>query len=541
MRQRTISSTVTPPAKRRERRALVVPWLVVAFLVLVGSAWIFSDPPGASPDEAAHYVKALGAGRGDLLGAAPAKTAPDVSRYVRLSARQREGFASLFRGALAEQTRWHRRTSRLFRVPAGLGFSAFGCGFASPQVTAACLTRGRVTRRAALENTYTGTYQPYPYVLPGLLMRVASGPFAAMRLGRLGMALVALGLLALAFALLWEGGAGARSVAGFFAVTTPASIYYSSSLNPSGPEMAAGVCFCAALLRLTRSTRLGPGWVWAATAGSGLVLATSRSLGPAFLVATVVAVALFHGVRRATAAVRRAGRAGLATAGVLALGVAAGAGWELTAQPRPDESLSTAVGQIGPSLRALGSVGREAVGVVGWLGPRLPVWLYVLWALLLLALLVLALAAADARGRRTLGVLAVLVFAAVFLFSVNYRRSGAFKVQGRYVYPLLILLPLIAAESLQRARAGAVRASYEHLLLGGAALVCAIGQTVAWWETGRRNAVGTDGPLDFISHAAWSPPAGWTVWLALVLAGAACCAAAGVLATRGLVRRRPRE
>jgi hypothetical protein len=50
----------------RVRRERLAPLLITAFLVLIGAAWIVTNPPGLVPDEGAHYVKAVGVGGGDL-------------------------------------------------------------------------------------------------------------------------------------------------------------------------------------------------------------------------------------------------------------------------------------------------------------------------------------------------------------------------------------------------------------------------------------------------------------------------------------------
>ena len=42
--------------------------LLAAALGLLLAAWVFANPPGAAPDERAHYVRALGAGHLELAG-----------------------------------------------------------------------------------------------------------------------------------------------------------------------------------------------------------------------------------------------------------------------------------------------------------------------------------------------------------------------------------------------------------------------------------------------------------------------------------------
>jgi hypothetical protein len=56
----------------------------------------------------------------------------------------------------------------------------------------------------------------------------------------------------------------------------------------------------------------------------------------------------------------------------------------------------------------------------------------------------------------------------------------------------------------------------------------AVLQLLIWWLEARRLAVGTDGPFFFLGDAAWTPPGGWPLWVAVFLAGAAATASAPV-------------
>jgi Predicted membrane protein (DUF2142) len=62
--------------------ASTVPGLAAVFLLFIGIAWALANPPGAAPDEGAHYVKAIGVGGGDLYGRRPAPTRAEVEALV---------------------------------------------------------------------------------------------------------------------------------------------------------------------------------------------------------------------------------------------------------------------------------------------------------------------------------------------------------------------------------------------------------------------------------------------------------------------------
>lgn len=515
---------------RRRLSAKTFPWLMAAFLALMGGAWIMGSPPATPPDESAHYVKALGAGEGDLYGEPPTVTRADREAFLRLSRRERSALRAVLR---EEEIRWQRRTRRTFSVPAGLGFTAFGCSNGRPEVSAGCLDRGRASVADVETGTYTGTYQPYVYVLPGLLMRATQDPFTAMRLGRLGMAGLSLGLLLIAALLLWERSRGAMSLIGLFAALTPAALYFSTTLNPSGPEIAAGICFCASLLRLTRQGEK-PAWVWWAVAVAGGVLAAARSLGPAVVCLIAGAVVMVVGPSRALKPVLASpGRAVAAGAGITAA-AAAGLAWEIFAQPHPHWSVADLAREVGPSVSRLVEIGREAVGEFGTLDTPFPWPVPLVWGILLLALIATAARNAERPAGRSLILAAAGVVAATLVVSVVYRRTG-FELQGRYVLPFLVILPLCAGELLQR-RGNELGDARGRLLLGAAA-VAAGAHFLGWWVAARRFAVGTDGPWFFIPEAEWVPVGGWSLWATVALAGGACYLLAGFAATGAALSR----
>jgi hypothetical protein len=62
--------------------------------------------------------------------------------------------------------------------------------------------------------------------------------------------------------------------------------------------------------------------------------------------------------------------------------------------------------------------------------------------------------------------------------------------------------------------------------LPAAGATAAVVHLGAWWAYAHRSAVGTDGPFFFIPDAEWTPPGGYALWIAMVVAGAALTAAA---------------
>ncbi len=365
-------------------------------------------------------------------------------------------------------------------------------------------------------------------------MRLADTPITAMRLGRLTNALVSLGLIALAAFVLWDHARGALSLAGLLVAVTPAVIFFSTNLNPTGPEIASAVCFAASLLRLTRATH-PPRWVWMALAASGVVLALSRSLGPVFVVVIMLAVAALTGPGRTRAAVASAPAA--ATAAAVSIAVACGAGliWELRYQPHVPLGPRAIFDGLGPSFADLPRMPKEAVGVFGALDTFLPLTAYIVWWIMFAALLAGALYASRAFERASLLGLAVAVVVAALVLAAVYRQTG-FDLQGRYLMPFAVILPLWAGELLYRNRdlLGGRAAS---TLLGGLVAGGALVQGVAWWTNAR--GVSGDGDWLFASDAGWVPPLGWWTWMVVVLSAAGAYVVAGLMASRAAAQPHP--
>ena len=505
-----------------------VPCLVTGFLVLMGVAWMMAVPPGSSFDEPAHYVKAIAVGRGDLYGKAPAAG----GGLRELPATNAGSLEQLDRAVSDPAVRWQARSRRRFEVPPTLIDSRFGCTSWMPGAPATCLDGPRAETKSPTTETYVGTYQPYLYVPAGLAIRAADRPATALRLGRAATLAVSLALLTAAVLLLWSPTAGAVSLLGAVVAVTPMVVFASSVLSPSGPEIAAAICFCAALLRLGRADQV-PTWAWVALAASGAVLGAARALGPAFVALALVSVGLLAGPRRPAEHSRAATMHAAAAGAMVLVASAAGLIWELTRQPRPEPSGSSVVEALEPSISHLPVVGKQAIGLFGSLDAPMPLVAYVVWSLLVAALIGVALALGNRRDRLSIVALLATGLGVTLVMSVVYREIGA--LHGRYALPFLVLIPLWCGEVILRNRA---RASARLLAVVVASTFVAAGavQFVGWWASARRFAVGDQGGWLFLGDAKWSPPLGWEPWLAFALVASAAYAAAGastVTARRG--------
>ena len=477
--------------------------LAFAYVVLV-AAWLMGNPPGSAPDEYSHYLRALGAGRGQLL----------------LSEKPpRPDFATMPLGA-----RWQYETSRMVDLPPALDPAPLVCSAYMPDVTAACLYEPS-PRQAAELHTTVGTYEPFVYVPAGLLMRLAGEPRAADRLGRLGLSLLSALFLVLAVHLVWDPRAGNWSLLGLIAAATPMVVFMASVLSPNNVEIAAGVCFVAGLLRLARGVPESAG-VWAAVGAAGAALTLSRATGPLWAAASLAALVVVAGPREVVAIARRGGRRAAGTAAAVGLGTAATVLWEALVQPQPSRRLGETLAGIPDGAGRLLELWHNGIGLFGWLDTGMSPWAYRVWTILLVALLAAALLLGTWRQRVAL---VVLVVSAIFLVLLvdSLNRPTGFEPQARYFLPFVGVVPLYAGEVL-RARRLAAPALLPLWLVPLAAAAAAGVQFHAWFVNARRYAVGAGGPSAFIGPAEWSPPLGWVPWLALAGLAALLIVGAGL-------------
>jgi hypothetical protein len=450
------------------------------------TAWLFGNPPFASTDEGANYIRAVDTTPGHLIG----QPAPD----------QGVGETPLQTASLRHFTYWAT-------VPAGLAPPPVGCYVHDANKSAQCITGFRAPNVPTRLSTYVGNYQPLPYLLSGALARRASTPDAAVRLGRLAMALATLLLLAGAVFAVWDPDVGLLSLAGVLVAVTPMVLFVGASLNSSALEISGAIAFCACLIRLARD----PGRVWwVVLAISGATLALARTSGPIWLV-LLAALALVLRPRRT--------RIALPAISVVVAAVVLNRIWEARHGGGIGLYFKSVPATIGHAPHEWWRASSELIGKFGYLEYQLPL-LYVLWFALGFGLIGLALYVSDRRGRLIVGGLTAfaLVFPmAVWLFVV--RQSG-YGMQGRYVLPVLVAVPLVAGEMLRR-HGGRVPA----WAIVPLPLAVGVLQLMAWYLAARRSAVGVSGPLDFLGQAEWSPPGGWGPWLACAIAGALLIAA----------------
>ncbi len=500
-------------------RADRLPWLLIAAYALLSVAWVFGNPPGAAPDEPAHYVKALAAGQWKWVGrkVAPLPAWQPPPPYDAPEAQTNP-----------EQLRWLNQTTRVFEIPAALSPGSFACNAFRPELTAACL---RDPSQASAESS-VADYPPFLYVVPGAVMRAAPDASKALLLGRLVNAALALMFVGAAIWVLWCRQAPALSLLGVLVSVSPMVVFLTSGLSASGLEIASGLCLFACVIRLARSWGASR-FVWMALAGSGGVLMMSRQLGPLWVALGVLFAIATLGWRSAWARVREGGRASrLALAGI-ATALVLNFSWELAVRApsptQPDHIPHELVGSLGELRWLLPSLLRQGIGVFGWLDTTMPAGAYLAWGVILLMVLGTAYRMGSQRNRWTLTVMILSGIALVLALSALLMRPIGFRPQARQLLPVATALPLFAGELilLHRRRFASLRP--RNLVFYVAILAGAV-QGLAWYTNARRHAVGAPGPWLFLGHEQWSPPLGWRIWLLAVMVATTALVAFGVLA-----------
>lgn len=486
--------------------------LAVAGLLLLTVSWVFANPPGNAPDEPSHYVKAMGSAFGQLV---PAHTAglPSTTPGERY-ARSVTGTFTKIPAAYRVDPRW-------------------GCERFTHR-SARCLEQPLAAHAKTVKQSGDTTAAYYPPAIPlllGLAGRLGGNASAALYLGRLASALLCTVLLGIAITLVARGWA----LVGVLAAASPMVVFQASELSASGVELCAAVAHGSTIMALARGDRRGA--VWLCYLVSGVPLAVARQLGPLWIVCDLALLAVLLGVRRAVALI--VGLRGWRLAALLTVWAAAASTvlWDVLVVRPLRGSLSQIVVAIVPTATSLPDLRHQLVGVFGWLDTPLPEAVYPVVLFFYLALVVVAGAIASRRERLPLFALVLGAFWLAVLIDVSSLLPFDQGMQARYTMPLNSTA-LILAGAVVEARLAARRGRGAVAAPVAAAAGLTLLQVLAFASNSRQSAVGAGGTWDFASHALWSPPLGWWLWLATaVIAGLAlgigCCLRAAGACERG--------
>ncbi|MBD8608599.1 DUF2142 domain-containing protein [Aeromicrobium sp. CFBP 8757] len=505
--------TVTPPddvdragqSSWRWAALLVLPYLLLSL------AWVFTNPPGAAPDEPDNLVKALGSRTLTAGEAGPPAATDEPSLLVKRNA----------------------SITRLYDIPGRLaGISDFTCYAFKPTVTAACLPDDPPQHDGSVViKTPIGAYPPFLYVPVGWVASLAESPQSSFVLARLAVTAISsfLLLVGVRHLIRWLG---RSAVIGVVAVLTPMALFTMSVVSLSGIELTAALAVAAVVAVAMRrpASVHAPSTHWTLLA-AGAFLALSRQLGVVTLAAFVIVLLVVTGWDRVKRLLLDRQRSFVVTVAALFVSAVAVVWWELTYDHPADVGPVINRAAVTPFIDGSYDLMRSAIGKFGWLDTPLPGLAVGMWISIWLGTLVVGALAARRRdfwlivaGLIATWILSYFIYASVF-FTVG---AG---VQGRQFLPFATFAFVVSGAVLadRLPNVGQAASDRFFILVGVAA---GFSQAYAIYWNARRYAVGTDGPLWFFSEAAWSPVLGWPVWILLGCLG-------GGLLTYVTIRYRP--
>ncbi|UQX88449.1 DUF2142 domain-containing protein [Jatrophihabitans telluris] len=503
----------------RRLRVWALPVAVALFYVAYLLCWSVTNPPFASPDEGAHYLRAIGVAQGHL------RDTPKPYLTVRQAHVSSE-----------TMLHWLNQATTVVSVPRGMVTSGWTCEIHGLAHAASCLASARPSGSVQLLRTPVGNYQPMPYLAPALAMSHVHTAFAALLSARLVAAATCAVFLVLTVALSWTG--EAWSLVGPSAAVTPMVLFTSASLNPSGLEIATALAWPAGLLALARFGH-PPAWMWWASGAAGVALALSRTPGPVWVVLDLAVVAALT-TGRGSHSFARDNRAAIAvTASAVFGAVVLNRVWEARYGSHLGATSAAIVRHLPGQAHVLPSLAEQLVGRFGWLDVGLPHVLVDTWQWGVVALVVIALSVASGRQRLVLTATILLVLAVTVTLASALITGTGYAVQGRHILPIAVLIPLVAGE-LARRNLGRLPTMMRMTIPAVVTVGALALNLLAWYGNARRYAVGIHGSLLFVLHEKWQPPLGWYPWLAIVVvATLAASAAAALGVVTGFVQAGP--
>jgi hypothetical protein len=477
----------------------VVPYL------LLGVAWVFSNPPGAAPDETDHLVKAIGMGRLDIgddydepLPAGP----PLVRRNLSIT--------------------------RVIDVPADLVPAGYSCFAFEPDTTAACLpVEDPDGSGTVATQTPVGAYPPFSYVPMGVAARAMDTPYHAFLAARLVALVSAMAALFVgAWFLVRE--LGRPALLGAFVALTPMAVFAASSVTTSGLEIASGFAIGAlVVVCLRKPGALLKARTQLALGGVGACLILSRQMGAVTLAVLLLVLAVTCR-REAWQLVREHRPPIVASLGLLAVSGIAVVLWERRYDHPTDTGSPFNRAAIDSFVDSSQNIVHSAIGQFGWLDTPLPIWGFWSWLAVAVTLCGMALLIGDRRERIVLaGVLVATVLVTFGSYSSVFFPVGAGS-QGRHLLPLFVFCPTFAGTVVvHRLSAAGLRDALRRAFVAVGVIVAAV-QVVGLYYNAQRYAVGVNGPMVFLGDAQWSPRFGWIPWLTIGLAGGVALAAVAI-------------
>jgi hypothetical protein len=408
---------------RRSRVSFQVGGLILIAVLLMQAAWVLAVPPYRGIDEFDHVYRASGVAHGQWR--------LDESA---VNARGRE-----------------------VAIPRGLVEAASGqCSALRYTEPGNCAPIDALPGGLVTVGTAAGAYHPLFYAMIGIPTRSFDGDGAVYAMRAVAALVCAVGI-AIAGVGLRAAGAGRWTGFALVLSLTPVFIYSTTLPAPNGIEMVAGLCLWSSLLALLNlpDRRRRQMWLGVATVAA-CCLATVRSLGPIWLLLTLLVVLAYAGRRRWWQTVRSLPE-GFAASGVaVMISLVLAAWWQGTSGPTQFSEDLGDVDDIPGGLSVwLGRVLVWALQVVGAFPLRddvAPIGVYAIYSVFAVVIVSLAMRRLVTRERiLVLGLCVSFVLLPVAITAATYDVAGVIW-QGRYGLPLFVGFPLIVGMMLDRCR-----------------------------------------------------------------------------------------
>jgi hypothetical protein len=458
---------------RRSERSIF--WTSFVISLAVSMCWVLATPIFAAPDEPKHAIRAASVARLQILG----EERPDIEDELVVDA------------------------------PRGYGETAkrIACYVFFEKIPASCVRISNDTEIVPLP-TAAGRHPPAYYFVTGIPSLVLKSS-KSIYLMRIVGALITAAFVAASISSLRRLRDARSASAGLAVALTPLVWFVSGTINPSVPEIAAGVALwaCGGVLALQARERIDPVLV-RRVAIAAIVLCLSRQLGPlwvAVILAVLAVAAGRDGLKRLIAT-----RAARWWAVPVAVAAASTAAWNVVVRPvdpRTSELMRvTTLEAAQASFEDSFNRYKEFVGWFGWLDTPPTPAMVTLFSVALVGMAVAALAI----GRRRLSLLSVVVALGTLATPIVFEALEAHELgyfwQSRYTLPLAVGVPILLGLSLaERSRPEPTARGVGAMAITIAVLV-GIVDVLGFAQALRRNTVGYSGALDFFLDPIWHPP-----------------------------------
>ena len=466
-------------------------WLAFGALFVLMSAWAFYVPAMAAADEPAHMWKAVATVRGQVVN-------PEIlgAREVAIPEMYRDAQDFMCNAFHPDVPESICDVSKVFtqETPEGVR---------------------QVVSPAALYNPLYYGIIGWPSLLPDNLVNIY--------LMRLISVTISALFFAVGFRALRQADFAARSGGCANAFATPSAVFLGSVLNPQALESrAAFALWCQRLLVIRKPAPELLGRRMWLLAFITVMFANSRGLSPFFLALIVISCIALQ-PWRFTWRVIKDRRSWLPIL-VAFLGTVAASAWVLVTNGLeggggPDAAPELLFRRVFKgTLYSTDTYIQQIVGTFGWMDTVMPMWWVIMFSVAFVASMLLVWTVGSWR-ERTVALGTGLIFCVLVPAVLHGREARVigWMWQGRYIFPVLIGLPVLVAFVLQ-ARLSHRRIPMGRRLLLSWALLFVVTHVAGLIITMHRYINGIYGSWRYITKDSWLPPVPlWGAGVAMVL------------------------